>query len=164
MTLSSVQSEFGRRLLRRITEIADRSADRFAGAVDFIIAPAELPQRSTTSDSPVLVELTSDPAREKRAAPRTAVKLSATIAVGFVGVPEPAEVRNLSSSGLCFISHFPMGVGEGGEVAVTLPPEAPNEPPRSVRYQVRIVHAHGDGDQFLNGASIRRCIAADAGK
>jgi len=147
------------KLLKRIAEIADKSADRFAGAIDFIIAPTELPRHPTVADPAVLSEVTSDSAREKRAARRDALQLPATIAVGFVGVPDPVEIRNLSSSGLCFLSPFRMGVGEVAEVAVTLPPAPPNQPSRSVRYQVRVVHARPHGDNFSHGASIRRCIA-----
>ena len=150
------------KLLKRITEIADKSADRFAAAVDAIIAPAELPQHTAAPPNPAMIEVVPDPNQEKRAAPRNPVQLPATVAVGLAAVPDAVEVRNLSNSGLCFVAPFRMGVGEVVELAVTLPADAANEHPRPVRYQARIVHARDLGGQFLHGASIRRCIAVPA--
>lgn len=150
-------------LLKRIAEIADKSADRFAAAVDAIIAPAELPHRpSETSSAPAvaaLLELPRDPNQEKRAAVRSAVELPGTVAIGLAGIHDPVQVRDLSVSGLRFLAPFRVGVGEVVELNVTLPPDENNPLPRPVRYQARVVHARTEGNEFLHGASIRRCIA-----
>ena len=150
-------------LLKRITAIADKSADRFAAAVDAIIAPAELPQRPPeASNAPAvaaLLELPRDPNQEKRAALRSAVELPGTVAIGLAAIPDPVQVRDLSVSGLRFLAPFRLSVGEVVELNVTLPPDENNPLPRPVRYQARVVHARPEGNEFLHGASIRRCIA-----
>jgi hypothetical protein len=151
------------KLLKRITELADKSADRFAAAVDAIIAPAELPQRAPEASTPpavaALLELPRDPNQEKRAALRSAVQLPGTAAIGLAAIPDPVQVRDMSVSGLCFVAPFRLGVGEVVELSVTLPQEENNPLPRPVRYQARVVHAQPEGNEFLHGASIRRCIA-----
>ncbi len=152
-------------LLERLAKVADRSADKLASAVEFMtglpVEPAsEVPAIPAKSD-PTLTE-SEDPNREKRLAAREKVNLPGTIAVGFVGVPEAVEVRELSTKGMSIIAPFRLIVGEVVEVVVTAPPKPPETQAHKLHYQVRIAHTKQAGDRFIMGASIRRCQSEGA--
>ena len=153
-------------LLDRIAKVADRSADKLASAVEFMAGlpaddPAATPAKSADLH-PALLEPNADPNREKRVLPREKVNLAGTVAVGFVGVPEPVEVRDLSPKGMSILAPFRLGVGEVVEVVVTVPPQPPETRPQKLHYQVRVAHAGQAGERYVMGASIRRCLTEAA--
>jgi|SRR6476619_5168738 len=153
-------------LLDRIAKVADRSADKLASAVEFMAGlPADAPAGAPTKPAgpaPVLLEPDADPHREKRLLPRETVNLAGTVAVGFVGAPEPVEVRDISPKGMCIVAPFRLGVGEVVEVVVTVEPKPPETRPQRLHYQVRIAHAGKAGERYVMGASIRRCLSEAA--
>lgn len=153
-------------LLDRIAKVADRSADKLASAVEFMAGlPADQPagaDANSADPEPALLEPNADPNREKRLLPRETVNLAGTVAVGFVGVPEAVEVRDLSPKGMCIIAPFRLGVGEVVEVVVSVAPKPPETRPQRLHYQVRIAHAGKVGDRYVMGASIRRCLSEAA--
>jgi hypothetical protein len=150
-------------LLDRIAKVADRSADKLASAVEFMTGlPVDPPAPSHSAAPSALLEPKADPSREKRSIPREAVKLSGTVAVGFVGIPEPIELRDLTTKGMRLIAPFRLGVGEVAEVVVTLPPTPRETHPQKLHYQVRVAHAQQVGESYVIGASIRRCLTEAA--
>ncbi len=100
-----------------------------------------------------------EPKRDRRIAPRNAVRLPANMEFGVSGIPEPVYVRDFNEKGVYLISSISVGIGAHVEIFLTMPPEVTGGEPRDMHYVAAVVREEkiGSAGEYGIAAIIKRC-------